>query len=73
MQALLNAMHVGDDDDLEDPLEDPYWDQIMLIKTDKISMEKCKHHTSDIESELCCGCCSRLILMFDCSENRLLR
>ena len=51
MQALLNAMHVGDDDDLEDPLEDPYWDQIMLIKTDKISMEKCKHHASDIESK----------------------
>lgn len=51
LKELLDTMHVCDDEWLEDPMDDPYWDKFMLIKTDRISMEKMKYHKSDIESK----------------------
>ena len=47
---LFGAMHVCDDEDMKDPLEDSTWDKIMLIKVQPIDFESFSHHKSDIES-----------------------
>lgn len=47
---LLDTMHAGDDDGMEDPMKDPIWDKMMLVKPDEFKAEKFKHHPSDIEN-----------------------
>jgi enoyl-CoA hydratase/carnithine racemase len=49
VQSTWDSMHVGDDEGQEDPLDDQAWDAIMLIKIQKVDMDKIKHHKSDIE------------------------